>query len=137
MRVIIDTNIILSAALFPEGKVSKVLFYLLKTHRVIIASYSINECTVVFKKKFPNKIRYLEKFLERIEFELFETPSDIDTKDYPSIRDPSDVPVLASAILSDADILLTGDNDFSAIKVRKPLIFTPSQYFQLLNKKAF
>ena len=135
MRIFIDTNIILSAALFPEGKVSRVLSYILETHTVIIASYSIKECTTVFKKKFPDKNKYLKEFLEKIEYERFETPSIVNANDYPSIRDISDLPILASAILSDADILLTGDKDFSEIKVKKPLIFTPSQYFELMNKK--
>ena len=135
MRVFIDTNIILSAILFPEGKVSSVLSYILETHTVIISTYSIKECNTVFKKKFPDKKKYLEEFLEKIEYERFETPSRMDANDYPRIRDVSDLPILASAILSDADILLTGDNDFSEIKVKKPLIFTPSQYFELMNKK--
>ena len=135
MRIFIDTNIILSAALFPEGKVAVVLSYILETHTVIIASYSIKECTTVFKKKFPDKNKCLKEFLERIEYEQFETPLKVDANDYPSIRDISDLPILASAILSDADILLTGDKDFSEIKVKKPLIFTPSQYFELMNKK--
>jgi len=135
LRIFIDTNIILSAALFPEGKVSRVLFYILETHTVIIASYSIKECTTVFKKKFPDKSKCLKEFLGKIEYERFETPSSVDANDYPSIRDMSDLPILASAILSDADILLTGDKDFSAIKIKKPLIFTPSQYFELMNKK--
>lgn len=134
MRVFIDSNIILSAALFPDGEVSKVLFHLLKKHTVIISSYSLRECTTVFRKKFPEKVRSLEIFFERIEYERYETPANIDAKDYPSIRDVHDVPVLASAILSDTDILLTGDKDFSVVKVKKPLIFTPNQYLQLINK---
>ena len=135
MRIFIDTNIILSAAVFPEGKVSKVLSYILETHTVIIASYSIKECNTVFKKKFSDKSKYLKEFLGKIEYERFETPSIVNENDYPNIRDIDDLPILASAILSDADILLTGDKDFSEIKVKKPLIFTPSQYFELMNKK--
>ena len=135
MRIFVATNIILSAALFPEGKVSRVLFYILETHTVIISSYSIKECTTVFKKKFPDKSKCLKEFLGKIEYERFETPLKVNVNDYPSIRDINDLPILASAILSDADILLTGDKDFNGIKVKKPLIFTPSQYFELMNKK--
>jgi putative PIN family toxin of toxin-antitoxin system len=135
LRIFIDTNIILSAVLFPEGKVSKVLSYILETHTIIISSYSIKECNVVFKNKFPDKRKYLEEFLGKIEYEEFETPLKVDANDYPSIRDTSDLPILASAILCDADVLLTGDKDFSEIEVKKPLIFTPSQYFELMNQK--
>ena len=133
MRILIDTNIIISAALFPEGKVSRVLFHILEAHIVIIASYSLQECRTVFKKKFPDKTESLKEFLKKIEYERFKTPLILDANDYPSIRDVHDLPILASAILSDADILLTGEKDFSAVKVKKPLIFTPSQYFELVN----
>lgn len=137
MRVCIDSNIILSAVLFPEGEVAKVLFHLLKTHTVIISSYSIRECNTVFKRKFPKRIRALNAFFKKIDFELFETPSNIDVKDYPKMRDIGDIPILASAILSDADILLTGDKDFGAIDVKRPLIFSPSQYYRLINTNNF
>lgn len=87
LRICIDTNIILSAALFPEGKVARVLSYILETHTVIISSYSIKECRTVFKKKFPDKSVCLEEFLEKVEYERFETPLNVNANDFPSIRD--------------------------------------------------
>ncbi|GAB6277575.1 conserved hypothetical protein [uncultured spirochete] len=134
MRILVDTNIILSAALFPEGKVSRVFSYLLEAHTVVIASYSIQECKTVFMKKFPDKIDCLKAFLLKIDYEPFKTPKKLDAHDFPPMRDASDLPVLASAILSDVDILLTGDKDFEGIGIKKPLIFTPNQYFDLIQK---
>jgi hypothetical protein len=58
----------------------------------------------------------------------------MDAHDFPPIRDAGDLPVLASAILSDVDILLTGNKDFGGIGIKKPLIFTPNQYFDLIQK---
>ena len=46
------------------------------------------------------------------------------------------MPVLVSAILSDSDILITGDKDFAEIKIEKTLIFTPAQYFELIEAKV-
>ncbi len=46
----------------------------------------------------------------------------------------TDTNVVISAILSDSDILITGDKDFEDIKVKKPLIFTPTEYFELIKK---
>lgn len=134
MRILIDTNIIISAALFPDGKVSMVLSYILETHTVVIASYSIRECKTVFKKKFPDKRECLETFLQKIDYELFDTPKKLDAKNFPYIRDLCDLPILASAILSDVDVLITGDKDFGEIEVKRPLIFTPNQYFDLVSK---
>lgn len=132
MRIFVDTNIIISSMLFPDGKVAKVFSYLLENHTVVISSYSKKECKTVFKKKFPSKIKLLEIFFQGINFEEFTTPKKLNQKEFPKIRDLKDLPVLASAILSDSDILLTGDKDFKDIKIEKPLIFTPAEYYELL-----
>ena len=56
MRVFVDTNVVISAMLFPNGKVAKVFSHLLEKHTVIISSYTKEECKEVFEKKFPAKI---------------------------------------------------------------------------------
>ena len=122
--------------LFPNGKVAKVFSHLLDKHTVIISSYTKEECVEVFEKKFSSKMEQLEIFFNGINFEEFKSPEKIDEKKYPKIRDIKDLPVLVSAILSDADILLTGDKDFEDIKIDKPLIFTPSKYYELIENKA-
>lgn len=133
MRILIDTNIIVSAALFPKGKVAFVLAHLFDFHTVVIASYSIEESKKVFLNKFPEKLNVLDSFYNEIEFELFETPEEIDPEVFPKIRDVHDLPILASAILSDVDVLITGDKDFEGINLAKPLIFTPSEYFEFIE----
>ena len=132
MRVFVDTNIIISAILFPNAKVAKVFSHLIEKHTVIIASYIKEECKEVFEKKFPLKKEQLNIFFDGIRFEEFKTSKKIDEKKYPKIRDIKDLPVLVSAILSDSDILITGDKDFEDVKIDKPLIFTPAAYFELI-----
>ena len=129
----VDTNVVISAMLFPNGKVAKVFSHLLEKHTVIISSYTKEECKEVFEKKFPAKIEQLEIFFNGINFEEYTTPNKIDEKKYPKIRDIKDLPVLVSAILSDSDILLTGDKDFEEVKIDKPLIYTPAKYFELIE----
>lgn len=134
MRVFVDTNVIISAMLFPSGKVARVFSHLLEKHTVVISSYTKEECKEVFERKFPEKLKQLEIFFDGINFEEFTTPNKIDENKYPKIRDLKDLPVLASAILSDSDILLTGDKDFEDLKIDKPLIFSPARYFELIDK---
>ena len=134
MRVFVDTNIVISAILFPNGKTAKVFSYLLKKHTVIISSYTKKECEDVFKKKFPLKKELLDIFFDGISFEEFKSPEEIEEQQYPKIRDIKDLPVLASAILSDSDILITGDKDFEDVKIDKPLIFTPTKYFDMIEE---
>ena len=134
MRVFVDTNIVISAILFPNGKTAKVFSHLLEKHTIIISSYIKEECKEVFEKKFPLKKEQLNIFFDGISFEEFKTPEKIDEKRYPKIRDIKDLPVLASAILSDSDILITGDKDFEDVKIDKPLIFTPTKYFDMIEE---
>ncbi|MBR5642896.1 MAG: hypothetical protein IKW77_01770, partial [Salinivirgaceae bacterium] len=56
-----------------------------------------------------------------------------DATQFPEIRDTKDLPIIVSAILSDSDILLTGDKDFDDIKIDKPLIFSPTQYYEFIK----
>jgi putative PIN family toxin of toxin-antitoxin system len=134
LRFFIDTNILISASLFADGKVATILSWILESHSLIISSYSLNECTSVFSKKFPEKKEALSCFLESIEYEKYITPEVFNKDEFPFIRDEKDLPILVSAILSDADILLTGDKDFQNIPLDKPLIFSPAQYYDLINK---
>ena len=71
MRVFVDTNVVISAMLFPNGKVAKVFSHLLEKHTVIISSYTKEECKKVVEKKFPAKIEQLEIFFNGINFEEY------------------------------------------------------------------
>ena len=133
MRVFVDANVIISAILFPTGKTAFVFSYLLEKHTVIISSYTKYECREVFEKKFPARIDLLDTFFEGISYEEFQSPEKYDEMKYPKIRDIRDLPVLVSAILSDSDILITGDKDFEEVKIDKPLIFSPTKYYELIN----
>lgn len=135
MRVFIDSNILISAILFPESKVAHVFSYLLENHHLIISSYGLKECERVFEMKFPAKIQCFKDFISALSFELFKTPEKIDPKNFPQIRDAKDLPILASAILSDADVLITGDKDFEDLSINKPLILTANRYFELITQE--
>jgi putative PIN family toxin of toxin-antitoxin system len=135
MKIFIDTNVLISAVLFPQGKVASVFLHLIENHNIVISSYSLKEFEIVFERKFASKVECLRTFIGSLSFELFKTPENIDPDKYPQIRDINDLPILVSAILSDSDILLTGDKDFEDIQIKKPLIFSPKQYFELIGKK--
>jgi putative PIN family toxin of toxin-antitoxin system len=135
MKVFVDTNVLISAILFPRGKAGTVFSHVIETHDLVLSSYSISECDLVFQRKFPDKIGLLRDFLSALSFELVTTPDSIDPAEYPDIRDAKDLPILASAIISDSDIILTGDRDFEGLAMDKPLIFTPARYSELLTAK--
>ena len=44
------------------------------------------------------------------------------------IRDVKDVPILATAILENVDILVTGDEDFLVLQTERPEIMTMAEF---------
>ena len=88
----------------------------------------MNELKDVIKEKFSSKLAGLEHFLSQLPFELVYTPDIIDKNKFPQLRDIRDLPVLASAIMEDVDILLTGDKDFASLELVSPKILTPVQF---------
>lgn len=133
MKIFIDTNVLISAMLFPESKTAYVFDYILEMHQPVICSYSIDEAYKVFEKKFPHKLESLKNFFDKLDYEHFISPKSIDMKKYPEMREPNDVPILVSAVLSDSDILLTGDKDFDNLDLKRPLILSPSKYYDLIE----
>jgi predicted nucleic acid-binding protein len=69
-----------------------------------------------------------------LSFKYFYSPPALpDSWDF-GIRDMDDAEVLHSAILSGADILITGDKDFfdiDADMLERPEIMTPAQFMEL------
>jgi len=129
-----DTNVLISGVLFPKSVPGKVLHIIAEQERLVLATYIIEELYRVFRRKFPDKTEHLDRYLEHGEYELFITPSDVMPDALPPMRDTKDEPVLASAILADVDILITGDKDFSAIEIARPVILLPAAFLELLKR---
>ena len=129
MRILLDTNVIISAGLFPKSTIAEALSHIMKNHKLVICQFTLNELSGVFKKKLPERKKYLNEFIEKLKYELI----DIDIKDckkYPQIRDIKDIPILANAIEAKVDLLVTGDKDFDEIVIKTPIIIKPSKYIQ-------
>lgn len=87
----------------------------------------------MIKRKFKNKISDLDEFLYNLPFEIYYTPETIINKNFLEIRDIKDAPVLYSSIMSDVDILITGDKDFDNLDIEKPEILTPTEFLEIYN----
>jgi putative PIN family toxin of toxin-antitoxin system len=125
-----DTNVLISGLLFPESVPEKAIRRVAEPERLVLATHIIEELRRVFQRKFPDKVESLERYLERREFELFATPHDLRHVSMPMLRDVKDEPVLASAILADVDVLVTGDKDFSGIQIVRPIVMTPAAFLK-------
>ena len=66
MRVMIDTNVLVSALLFPSSQMSELLDKLIDEHEIVLCSHIIDELHRVFDDKFHHKKKVLERFLTKI-----------------------------------------------------------------------
>ena len=127
MRIMLDTNVLISAILFPGDKINNMMNYIFLRHQLVLSSYVVEELKSVVRRKFPKKEPVIEKLLLMMSYEYVYTPDDMKENLF-SIRDVKDYPVLYTAIIEDIDILITGDRDFENIIIDKPLIMTPKEF---------
>lgn len=130
MKVLIDTNILISAALsnngLPYQTFVKAVSY---PNHGVICEQNIDEMRRIFNRKFPAKIQALESFLSLALLTLEIVPTPIEEQEIESkIRDINDRPILRAAISAGADILLTGDKDFIESGILNPKVMTATEF---------
>ena len=130
IRVMIDTNIFISAILFPNGRASEALKKaLVSPYRPVTCDYVIDELYRKFQEKFSDKIKELNDFADTSlkTIDVVKTP-DITVKSEGLIRDIKDRPILRAALDAGADLFLTGDKDFLESSVRDPRIISVAEF---------
>ena len=133
IKVLIDTNILISAALSnrgtPYAAYMKAVTY---PYHGVICDQNIDELRKVFNRKFSAKIQLLDSFLAiaLTALQLIETTVD-EFEQEKSIRDVKDRPILRAAINVGVDILLTGDKDFLEADIDKPKTITAADFLKL------
>ena len=132
MRVLIDTNVLISAALSASGvpyqAYVKAASY---PNHGLICEQNVDEMKRVFNKKFPRRLAALDRFLSTalLTLELVPVPVDEDVSES-QIRDVKDRPILRAALMAKADILVTGDKDFLESGLEHPEIMAPAEFLE-------
>lgn len=133
MRVMLDTNILISALLFPSKSINTLFEELVLNHTIVLSSYVIDEFYDVMKRKFPHKLDAVERFINSISYELVHTPKQMYIQEM-EVRDIKDYPVVYTAMLEDMDVLLSGDKDLTVLRVKGIEILTPTQFLEKYSK---
>ena len=130
--MMIDTNIFISAALFPNGRVAAALMKaLMPPYEPVVCDYVVDELHRKFREKFPDRMVALEAFLFTAlqSIKVVSTPEE-ETEAELKIRDVKDRPILRAALDAGADLFLTGDKDFLESKVTDPRIISVSEFLE-------
>lgn len=133
MKVLIDSNILISAALSPNGTPYQAyLKAVTYPNHGLVCEQNIDELRRIFNRKFPHRIASLEQFLSIALMTLDLVPTPIEEHSSENkIRDVKDRPILRAAIYAKADILLTGDKDFLESGLDNPKIITASKFLTM------
>lgn len=132
MRVLIDTNVLISAILSPNS--TPFHAYVKATsypYHAVICEQNVVELQRIFQKKFPQKLAALEKFLSiaLLTLEVIRIPEEKSIAEQ-LVRDKNDRPILRAAIQAKVDILVTGDKDFLESGIDHPKAMTPAMFLQ-------
>ena len=127
LRILVDTNILFSALLFPKSKPAQALLYIADNHEMVLCDRNIAEIREILKRKAPKLLPDAEVLLAEMSYELIPAIDHAEKL----IRDAKDQPILNAVIVSDVDIILTGDKDFLSLDMEHPKCMTVSQFLGL------
>ena len=134
MRLLLDTNVLVSGLLFPGGPPSR----LVKAWRsgafdLVISCFVIDELTRTWAhlaprlKASPNDLAdFIDTIGVRAELLRIDAAM-LEQAGTAGLRDPNDLPALALLIGSGADHLVTGDKDLLALAATCPIL-TPAEF---------
>ncbi|MBV9825723.1 MAG: putative toxin-antitoxin system toxin component, PIN family [Alphaproteobacteria bacterium] len=129
MRVVVDTNVLISAALKENTPPEAAVHLVAASHRLLKSALTESELFVtlnrprlvaVIRPNFPDTLRKLMAAAELIEI----------TERIAACRDPKDDKFLELAVNGRADVIVTGDDDllalnpFRGISIITPAVFT-------------
>jgi len=141
IRIVIDTNILVSAILTPKGNPAKILKLILQGKlNLIISPAILEETRQVFhyprlvKLMQKNKITFREiyDFLDKMTKVAVITPDKLEIDAIPA--DPADNKILACGLEGEADFIISGDHHLTDLKIFQGIkIVDPATFLKIIN----
>lgn len=131
MKVMLDTNVLISAIVF-GGKARSVLLALMSTdNKIYVSEYVVKEFSEKVHQKWPDKADQLLDLFYSVPVCFCESSKILQGE----LRDKKDIPVLSDALYHKVDIILTGDKDFLEAELEKPLIYSINMLEEFLTRE--
>ena len=130
MKIMLDTNVLISAFIF-GGRAGKLLKRLFESeHELYVSDYVNQEFKAKLDMKWPDKAKRVYELFHVMDFHFCESTE----TQMGNLRDVKDVPVLSDALYHKMDMILTGDKDFLEANLDHPLIFSPGMLYDFLEQ---
>ena len=113
MRIVLDSSVLIAASISRAGVCAELLEDLLTHHELVISDFIAEEVT----RKLREKFKFPESDIQQLRRFLMKTAADVWPAELPNdvCRDPTDIPVLGTAVAGQANLLITVDKDLLAI----------------------
>ena len=70
MRVMLDTNVLLSVLLFPSVRMDGMMRCIFEEHRMVLSSFVVEELAFVVQRKFPAKATAVDRLLSAMSWSI-------------------------------------------------------------------
>jgi len=129
VKVLIDSNVLISAVYNPSSKPARAVRDVCENHELLLCDNIVEECYDVIGRKFPQHIPVLDELLATLRYSSIVAPRSSSVQ----IEDSRDAPILDAAVIGNADIIISGDNHFLSLELGRPKVLTPAQYLKMMN----
>ena len=131
MRVVLDTNVLISAFLTVTGTSQHVFATALKRHTIIVSDYILGELRERLLKKLGVPVQSVESLISFLRKRAVILDVELDPK--VAFGDKKDIPVLNLVVNSAAHYFITGDKKILALKkTGGALILSPREALEVL-----
>ena len=131
MRVLLDTNVIISAVA-TRGLCADVLRAVLSDHGLVTCRGILHEVRRILRSKFSLPAELISEYVELISHDaILAEPGAMPLV---QIKDRDDVEIIAAAIAGDVDVLVTGDAELQGIKsIQGVRVLSPRAFWEELK----
>jgi putative PIN family toxin of toxin-antitoxin system len=135
VKVVLDTNVLLSGLMFPDGAPGRIVAAWRQARfDLVISIHQLAEIgRVLAYPKIRRILGWDERRIEQFIRQLYVRAQivDLDGISVEVPADPDDVPILATLVAGQADVLITGDGDLLALRDRHAIL-TPAEFVRRL-----
>ena len=140
MRVVVDTNILVSALIRPQGRVGAVLWHLRQGNYTLLYTQSLLEelADVLSRPRIQHKYGLGQEAAETVlTLILLRGEAVAAERTITACRDPKDDKFLEAAVAGKADAIVSGDEDLLVLHPFEGIpILSPAAFLQMLDAES-
>ena len=130
MKVFLDTNV-LASALTTRGLCAELFEVVLQSHELLISDPVLKQLERILPDKLGQSESITKGFMSLLRSEGFLITND---HPVPSLPDPDDEPIVASALAGGAMVFVTGDKALMKLETIEQLpIISPREFWERLS----